>query len=84
MPKYIYQVVAGAGVFGQPHLTLAEARTGVLAVRTARFPYPNAEVERMLVLNNNAHRYWRWRGGRWSFGRHYNPTEADLAKWSAA
>jgi hypothetical protein len=86
--KYLYQAVSGAGVFGEPHLTLAGAKAQVLGLRSGgdrRYGcWTDAEVERLLVLNNNARRYWRWRGGRWSFDRHFDPTAADLAKWAAA
>ena len=81
--KYEYQAVAGAGLWCRP-TTIHKAKADVQKLRSARHPEPNAEVERVLSLENNARRYWRWRNGKWSTRFWDDPTDCDLAKWGLA
>jgi|FreactcultureFD7_1027221.scaffolds.fasta_scaffold29446_3 hypothetical protein len=76
-PRYRYQVVSGATVWGAL-TTIKIARQRACAMRATR---TDSEVERVLELPGNARRYWRWRGGRWSFNDHYDPAPADVAHW---
>lgn len=79
-PRYRYRTVSGASEWGALK-SLPKARQHVCALRVK---HPEAEVERVLELPGGARRYWRWRGGRWSFHNMYDPTPADLAKWDYA
>lgn len=79
--RYLYWPVAGASVWWREADTMKRAKA---ALRTLRQQHPgyDFEIERVLLLNNNARRYWRRRNGKWSTENHFDPTAADLAHWA--
>ena len=79
MSKYLYWPVSGAGYFWKEPRSLKEAKA---ALPKLREKWLKVEIERVLLLNNNARRYWRWRSGKWSTEKHYDPTAADLAHFA--
>lgn len=78
MTAYLYWPVSGASVFWREADSLAKAKAALPKLRER---HPCIEIERVLLLNNGARRYWRWRAGKWSHDQHYDPTEQDLARW---
>ena len=76
-PRYLYQAVHGAAVYGNPtSMYIARGRVDFI-----RPQHPDAEVERVEELPGNARRYWRWRSGKWSHATWSDPSTADLARW---
>ena len=76
---YLYWPVAGAIVFWREAHSLPKAKA---AISSLRHRHPDAEIERVLLLNNNARRYWRWRNGKWSTAGHFDDVApSDLAHW---
>jgi hypothetical protein len=78
--QYLYWPVAGASVFWREPYGLHKAKAAIPGLRKQ---WPEAEVERVKLFNNNSRRYWRWRNGKWSTENHYDPSPADLEKWGA-
>lgn len=77
---YLYWPVSGSAVFWNEPYSAREAKAAARELRERG--WPSAEIERVLLLNNNARRYWRWRGGRWSTKFWTDPTPKDLARWA--
>lgn len=75
--KYLYHTVAGASAWGSLR-SFKRARNGVKCIRKE---WPNAEVERVLILSNGAQRYWRWRSNKWSTAFYKEPNKDDLSRW---
>ena len=77
--SYLYWPVAGASLFWREPCGIKKAKA---ALPELRKKWSDVEIERVLLLDNNARRYWRWRGGKWdAFKWLDDPTEADLRKW---
>jgi len=80
--SYLYWPVAGSSCWWREPYSLAKAKAALPALRR-QHPGYDFEIERVLLLNNNARQYFRWRGGKWSLKNHFAPTTADIAHWSA-
>lgn len=80
MGDYLYRPVSGAIVFWHEAYSLLKAKAALPKIREK---WPEVEIERVLLLNTNARRYWRWRSGKWSTRFYDDATPQDLAKWAA-
>lgn len=76
-PSYKYRAVSGVAVWGEP-TGLSQTMHHVDALRPV---WPHAEIERVMSVADNGHRYWRWRSGKWSTDFWTDPSPADLARW---
>ena len=79
MTSYLYWPVSGAIVFWREPYSIRKAKATLPALRKE---WPAVEIERVMLLNNDARRYWRWRKGQWSFNDHFDPTPVDLMHWN--
>jgi hypothetical protein len=85
-PRYQYQVVSGAALYGSPKVSLRKAReSAAQVVRVAALDpgrhVGTLEIERILVLPSGGRRYWRMAGRRWTTDWHRDLEERKPA-WS--
>lgn len=73
-PRYQYQVVSGAALFGKPKASLRKARESAATIaRPSLDPgryVGTLEIERVLELPGGGRRYWRMAGRRWTTDWH--------------
>jgi hypothetical protein len=77
-PKYLYQAATIGGIFQSCPSNMRHARAVVTAHQSN---WPGIEIERVLEVGYNAHRYWRWRSGRWTTDITSDPEPEDLRRW---